>query len=566
MGGRDDCSGFNPGTITDAMMRPHLLVSLGDTKRQNERDGNPFLLRDTILQSETTLRITGWNKGNLLRSIDHRSNRTFSVYVFGVVSAQNGDLLIRLGTPEILTLQEALKTEKVRNSNLSVFVLYCDAEAFDSVRGFVTSYPSSNALFIVCSDDLHYFFFALACELTHWWGIESCLFENVSFEHIGKCAQAIANAYSGIRIPSSCRVAVVCKPRTDDSTAWTGGLNYAGAIDIQKLRQGARTEEFQDTLKRIVEAAKHSREQHSPSFDRMVSSQGLFWLAEASPIDQMATYLRDTRLFRECHPYMTELPPAVRFRALEHPNVSFFCCFQAHFVSVPAGIYPFGSTDDSIESEPPAPLTNLCVPGFSIMRALVTYRFIRHFVQCDTPLEMDEIPVTNVSFFDAEYIAEACTAALHRYGPESSSSHMVRLPTEYQWEAAARGMSVYNYPWGDIFDERFANSGMRIGHPTPPGMFSPQGDSVFGCRDMAGNVKEWTRSYGGTRGIDWSVHSQSRVQGDDRKIVDSSRLIVRGGSYSYPPECVQSWVRNTQIASRRDAQTGFRLVVEGMHG
>ena len=83
---------------------------------------------------------------------------------------------------------------------------------------------------------------------------------------------------------------------------------------------------------------------------------------------------------------------------------------------------------------------------------------------------------------------------------------------------------------------------------------------------MAGNVKEWTRSYAGTRGVDWTAHSESRVQGDDQKIGDTSRMIVRGGSYTYPPECVLSWVRNSQIASRRDVQTGFRLVLEEVSG
>jgi len=543
--------------------RPLLVVSLGDLQRQKEREGNPALLRDTILQSKTTLRITGWNKGNLLRSISRLSNQTFAVYVFDISGSQNGDLLIHLGSPEVLNLAEALKADQMRDPNLSVFVLYCDAGTFDSVQSFVAGHPSSNTLFIVSSDDKHYFFFALACELTHWWNIKSSLFESVSFEHIGECIQTIAYAYS--RISSDCRASVICKPRTGHSIAWTGGGDHVGMVEVEKLRQGVREEQLEDTLKRISQAANYPRQQHSSSSDRMVSSQGLFWLAEASSVGQMAAWLRDTRLFRECHPYATDLSPTVRFRVLEQPDVPFFSTFQDHFIPIPAGIYHFGSADDSIESEPPAAPQDLWVPGFSIMRSPVTYKFLRHFVQCDMPLEMDDTPVVNVSFFDAEYIAEVCTAALHRYSPQSSS-HVVRLPTEYQWEAAARGFSGYNYPWGDVFDERFVNSGMRIGHPTRPGMFSPAGDSVFGCQDMAGNVKEWTRSYAGTRGVDWTAHSESRVQGDDQKIGDTSRMIVRGGSYTYPPECVLSWVRNSQIASRRDVQTGFRLVLEEVSG
>src|SRR5437588_3751965 len=178
--------------------RPLLVVSLGDLQRQKEREGNPALLRDTILQSKTTLRITGWNKGNLLRSISRLSNQTFAVYVFDISGSQNGDLLIHLGSPEVLNLAEALKADQMRDPNLSVFVLYCDAGTFDSVQSFVAGHPSSNTLFIVSSDDKHYFFFALACELTHWWNIKSSLFECVSFEHIGECIQTIAYAYSRI--------------------------------------------------------------------------------------------------------------------------------------------------------------------------------------------------------------------------------------------------------------------------------------------------------------------------------------------------------------------------------
>jgi formylglycine-generating enzyme required for sulfatase activity len=540
--------------------RPPLVVSLGDLQRQRERDGNPVLLRDTILQSKTTHRITGWNKGNLLRSISRLSNQTFAIYVFDIAHAPNQDLLIHLGSPEILRLTEVLKADETRGSSLSVFVLYCDAGTLDLVRSIVAGYPPSNSLFIVSSDDKQYFFFALACELTHWWDIKSCRFENVSFQHIAECIESIANAYS--RIGSDCRASVIFKRRTGQSIAWTGGANHVGMIELEKLRQGVREEQLDDTLKQISQAANYPRAQHSSSSDRMVSSQGLFWLAELSPAGHMATWLKDTRLFQECHPYAVDLPPNIRFRALEQPDASFFAALQNQFIPVPAGTYPFGSADDSIESEPPAAQEKLWVPAFSIMRSPVTYKFIRNFVQCDTPLEMDDIPVVKVSFFDAEYIAEVCTAALRRYGPQASSSLVVRLPTEYQWEAAARGLAGHNYPWGDVFDERFVNSGMRVGAPTKPGMFSPAGDSVFGCQDMAGNVKEWTRSYAGTRGVDWTAHSQARVQGDDQKIGDTSRMVVRGGSYTYPPECVLSWVRNSQIASRRDVQTGFRLVLE----
>jgi len=44
-------------------------------------------------------------------------------------------------------------------------------------------------------------------------------------------------------------------------------------------------------------------------------------------------------------------------------------------------------------------------------------------------------------------------------------------------------------------------------------------------------------------------------------IAPSSRLVIKGGSYSYSFDCVTAWMRNTQIAERRDGHTGFRLVI-----
>jgi sulfatase modifying factor 1 len=222
-------------------------------------------------------------------------------------------------------------------------------------------------------------------------------------------------------------------------------------------------------------------------------------------------------------------------------------CHGSSLVMVPAGWFLMGEDDGNLANQPKhrVYLDAYCIQLTEVIRQdfaafIIATEYIAPGWLGQPDIAEQKLPVAGVRWRDADAYCQW---------------KGMRLPSEAEWEKAARGIDGRRYPWGDKWDNQKSNtlqSGQ--GYLTSVGSF-PKGASPFGLMDMAGNAAEWVADF-----FDPAYYLSS----PDHNPLGPSIILdhgLRGGSFASPPEQSTTYFRDSSHSVKPNPRVGFRCAI-----
>jgi len=290
--------------------------------------------------------------------------------------------------------------------------------------------------------------------------------------------------------------------KEEDQRLWDGKVLLEEFRALQKPKTSKPEEISVETIER-----KKDLESHKAAGRKDNENQPAETVEEAETIEQSSQNISisdpssvQKNTSEQSSPKITkEQIPQEEPQAGEIRKVDLGDDISMEFVYVPSGVFWMGASKfDKQANKNEKPIHKVYLNAFWIGKYPVTIleynRFIKetnhkppsYWENGEIPKDKKDFPIFDLSWYDSESFTKWLSM---------KSGSIVKLPTEAQWEKAARGIDKRKYPWGNQFPNEFLVAFNRTDwYLTAVGKY-PKGVSPFGVMDMSGSVQEWVRDW-----------------------------------------------------------------------
>jgi len=234
--------------------------------------------------------------------------------------------------------------------------------------------------------------------------------------------------------------------------------------------------------------------------------------------------------------------------------------YEPELCTVPSGSFIMGVDTPSTPEYERQHIVDL--PTYAISRYPITNALYATFIKKTNhprpsdwrggriPARKEYFPVVYVSWHDAQAYCQWLSGQTNK---------LYRLPTEAEWEKAARGKDGLLYPWGDEWRDNVCN---YAGEGVTAVNAFPSGQSIYGCEDMLGNTREWTSTLWGAdyRTPEYPYPYQPDDR-EDNEVSDYILRVTRSCNFKDGKPQAGSASRRCYAPTNKNAHRGFRIVL-----